>query len=120
MTEFNRLHTIQKNAEQYIENRIELAKLELIRLLSAYISRMLAGLLALIHMVLFIFFLCMSLALIAGEWLGSYVLGGMVIAGILSLVTLLFWINRKTWFQKSVLRACLQSFISKSGGTGEK
>lgn len=120
MTEYNRLISIQKNVEQYFENRIELAKLEIIRFLSAYISRILAGLLVLIHMVLFIFFFCMSFALIVGEWFGSYALGVMVVAGLLGVLALLFWLNRKKWFQKSVLRACIESFMSKSAGAGEK
>jgi hypothetical protein len=120
MIKISTLATIQKNIEQYIENRLELAKMDLVTYISACISQLLVGFLIVIHILLFLFFSSVSIALIIGEWTGSYALGSVIVSAFLACMLLIVWINRKRWFRKSVLRACIQSFSAKSIDKNEK
>ena len=89
-------------ATEYVETRLELARLKAVEKSADAASSMYASLVVFFIAFLFITLFNIGLALIIGEWTGETYLGFLILAGFYALAGLVFYFNRNTWLKTPV------------------
>lgn len=98
-------------ATDYVETRLELARLKAIEKSADAASSMYAGLVVFFIAFLFITMLNIGLALVIGEWLGETYLGFLILAGFYALTGLVFYFNKNSWLKTPVNNRIIKKIL---------
>jgi hypothetical protein len=97
--------------QRYIETRIEILRLKLIRSTSKAIGSLIWLIVLLFMLFLFLIFIGLTLGFLFAEITGSNVLGFLIATGILLFVTLLISVFRKKLFIDPVVRLLIGTMM---------
>jgi len=100
-------------ATDYVETRVELARLKAVEKSADTASSIYAGLVVFFIAFLFITLLNIGLALLIGEWLDETYIGFFILAGIYALAGLVFYFNRNSWLKTPVNNKIIKKILGK-------
>jgi hypothetical protein len=115
MSEFSsHIEELASNAKEYINTKVEIAKLSAAEKVSGVTSAILSRIAVLVIFLFFVLFLCIAAALLLGEWLGKAYWGFLVIAGICLLKAIVFWLARERLIRIPIMNAIIQQLFKDS------
>lgn len=100
--------------QQYIEQKIELTKLEAAEKSAVLISEIITVISIVMIGSIFILLSTVTLALFLAQWLESYPLAFLIITGVYALLGLLFWLFRRSLVTNMVVGMVVSRFFQKS------
>jgi hypothetical protein len=98
-------------ATDYVETRLEIARLKAVEKSADAASSMYASMVVFFIAFLFITLFNIGLALIIGEWTGETYLGFLILAGFYALAGLVFYFNRNTWLKTPVNNRIIKKIL---------
>lgn len=105
------LSEVKNEINDYVQNRIDLTKLQLAEDLSRFISRV-AIKLVLFYIGLFVLiFISMAAAYAIGTYLNSTELGFMIVSGIYFIIGIIFYLFKGLLIQTPVIKTFVQLFF---------
>ncbi|MBA2498964.1 MAG: phage holin family protein [Chitinophagaceae bacterium] len=105
------LEDLFHKATDYVETRVELARLKAVEKSADAASTMYAGMVVLLIAFLFIILLNIGLAILIGEYIGEIYLGFFILAGLYALTGLVFYFNRNTWLKTPVNNRIIKKIL---------
>lgn len=100
-------------ATNYVETRVELARLKAVDQSADAASSIYAGAVVFFIAFLFIIMLNIGLALLIGEWLDESYLGFLILAGLYAIAGLVFYFNRESWLKTPVNNKIIKKILGK-------
>ena len=97
--------------DEYVENRIEIAKIETVELASKWLSRSIVMLLISLHLLLFIIFFSIAVAIILGTVLNNPIGGYLIVAFAYLVAILIIWKSRNKWIRLPLLKLMAVRFL---------
>lgn len=98
----NDLEDLYEKSEQYAKTSVTLLRLQVIDKTADVLSTLAAVFGVILFLILFGFFINISLGLYLGQLLGASYLGFLVVAGVYLVLGLLFYVFRKKWIQTPI------------------
>lgn len=108
---FSKVEELTDNVKEYVNNKIELAKLNVAEKSSSVLSNLMAGIIVAIVFTLFVVFASVALSLVLGEWLGETWIGFLIVAGIYLLIGLIIWFGREKIIRLPIMNTILQQLF---------
>jgi len=116
---FAKAEELVEDVKEYVDIRIESAKLSVAEKASMIIANTAAGIAVLIILIFFALLLVTGLALLIGEWLDKPWAGFLIMAGVCLLKAIIIWTARKKIIQIPVMNALIQQLFSNPKGNEE-
>jgi protein-S-isoprenylcysteine O-methyltransferase Ste14 len=110
---FSRAEELADTAKEYINSRIESAKLGVAEKSSAIIANLVAGAVALSVFFFFLLFAGFALSFALGEWLGKTWAGFLITALIYLLLGIITWSARTKLIRLPVMNAMIRQLFNK-------
>lgn len=88
------IEELADSVKEYVNTRVESAKLTLAEKSSAMIANLAAGMVVAVVFLFFIIFAGIALALVLGEWTGQNWAGFLIVAGLYLLIAIIVWFAR--------------------------
>ncbi len=101
------------HAKEYIQNRIDITKLEIAESISILISTLFSALFFISILFISIIFFGISIAFIFSNLTGEYYWGFMITGGLYFLVGLFFWKARKKIIQTPIMNLLIKKLFNK-------
>jgi hypothetical protein len=101
--EFNKIEGLAERLKAYLNTRLSQVKLSAAEKTAKVSSVLIALLLAALVFFLFLTILSVGIALLIGEWLGSYWLGFMIMSGIILVLGGWGWLTRDRWLRIPIM-----------------
>jgi hypothetical protein len=108
---FARVEELADTVKDYVNTRIESAKLSIAEKSSAVIANLVAGLLVVTFFILFFLFGSIAMAFGLGEWIGKTWSGFLIVSGFYLLVGIVVWIARVKIIQLPVMNALIKQLF---------
>jgi len=105
------IEELADSVKDYVNTRIESAKLTVAEKSSAIIANLAAGMVVAIVFLFFIIFAGIALALILGEWIGENWAGFGIVAGIYLLIAIIVWFARGRLIRLPVMNAMIKQLF---------
>ncbi len=109
MEEFRKLFLLLK---EYIEKQKEDMTLGAVESLTKVLSALIVGAILFSFGCLVLLLACIALAFLIGGYAGSHSIGFAVMSGIILLVVLMFWFNRKQWVVQPIAKLMVSTLLS--------
>ncbi len=109
---FAKTEELVEDVKEYVDVRIESAKLAIAEKTSLVIANAAAGIAVLIALIFFAMLLVTGLSLLIGEWLGKPWAGFMIMSAVCLIKAALIWSARKRIIQIPVMNALLKQLFS--------
>jgi hypothetical protein len=109
---FAKAEELVDHVKQYVNNRIESAKLSTAEKSSAVIATLIAGATIAVVFIFFLIFAGVALSIGLGEWLGIPWLGFLIMALFYLLVGVVVWIARSRLIQLPIIRLLLKQLFN--------
>lgn len=108
---FAKVEELADTVKDYVNTRIESAKLGIAEKSSAIIANVAAGLIVITFFLLFFLFGSIALAFGLGEWIGKTWAGFLIVAGFYLLVGIVVWTARVKIIQLPVMNALIKQLF---------
>lgn len=108
---FAKVEELADTVKEYVNNRIESAKLTAAEKSSAVVSVLIAGLIIAAIFTFFIVFAGVALALVLGEWIGTTWAGFLIVAGIYLLLGIIIWAARDKLIRLPIMNALIKQLF---------
>jgi uncharacterized membrane protein len=111
--DFNNAETFVDQVKEYVNTRLAQLKL-----LFAEKTSKVAGIIIAVVMLALVFFLflvlvCVAFAIVIGQWLESFWLGFLVMAGIVLLAGFILWISKDRLIRRPIMNALINAMFDK-------
>jgi hypothetical protein len=108
---FAKVEELADTVKDYVNTRIESAKLNIAEKSSAVIANLVAGLIVVSFFMLFFLFGSIALAFGLGEWIGKTWSGFLIVAGLYLLIGLVVWTARVKIIQLPIMNALIKQLF---------
>jgi uncharacterized membrane protein YqjE len=108
---FAKVEELADTVKDYVNTRIESAKLNIAEKSSAVIANLVAGLIVVSFFMLFFLFGSIALAIGLGEWIGKTWSGFLIVAGLYLLIGLVVWTARVKIIQLPIMNALIKQLF---------
>jgi hypothetical protein len=108
---FAKVEELADTIKEYVNTRIEAAKLSAAEKSSAVIANVVAGLIVVAFFMLFVLFCSIALAFGLGEWIGKTWAGFLIMAGLYLLIGIIVWTARVKIIQLPVMNALIKQLF---------
>lgn len=109
---FAKAEEMAENVKEYINNRIESAKLSVAEKSSKIMANAMAA--VMLAAILFFFFLFagIALSLVLGDWMGKPWAGYLAVAILYLLIGIIIWSGREKFIRLPIMNALIKQFLS--------
>lgn len=111
---FAKTEELVDDVKEYVDVRIESAKLAIAEKTSLVIANAAAGIAVIIALIFFAVFLSIGFSILIGEWIGKPWAGYMIMAAICLIKAVIIWSARKRIIQIPVMNALIKQLFSNS------
>lgn len=111
---FNHINELADNAKEYINTKVEIAKLNAAEKISSFTSGIIARIIVALIFALFLLFFGMAAGFALGEWLGKAYWGFLVVAGIYLLGAIIIWVTRERLIRIPVMNAIIHELFKEN------
>jgi hypothetical protein len=105
------IEELADSVKEYVNTRVESAKLTLAEKSSAMIANLAAGMVVAVVFLFFLIFAGIALALVLGEWIGQNWAGFGIVAGIYGLLAIIVWFARGRLIRLPVMNAMIKQLF---------
>lgn len=103
--------TLIVKSRDYLETKIELAKLKAIDKSSDILSGLVFSIVKIVMILFLTIFVSIGLAVYLGALLGEYYYGFLIVAGIYALVMLIIYVQRKKWIKEPIENGLIDKIL---------
>ncbi|MGM0376721.1 MAG: phage holin family protein [Bacteroidota bacterium] len=107
------INELKKELEEFLQTRFDLTRLHIAGELSRFISGFLTRTVVLYFLFLALMFFAVAGALLLGQWINSYIIGFASMGLIFLLATLAFWLLRKIFIERPIVRNFIELMFPK-------
>jgi hypothetical protein len=111
--DFNNGETFVDDVKEYVNTRIAQLKLLFAEKTSKVMSILVAVIMSALVFFLFLVLVCIAGAIVIGQWLESFWLGFLVIAGIVLLAGFFLWIFKNQIIRKPIMNVLIKTMFDK-------
>ena len=111
--DFNDAEAFVDQVKEYVNTRLAQLKLLFAEKTSKVVAIMIAVIMSALVFFLFLVLLCIAAAIAIGQWLGSFWLGFLVMAGIVLLAGFILWIAKDWLIRRHVMNALINAMFDK-------
>ena len=108
---FSKVEQLSDNVKDYVNNKIELTKINVAEKSSAVLSNLMAGIVVAIVFSFFLLFASVALSFVLGKCFGETWIGFLIVAGIYLLIGLVIWFGREKIIRLPVMNTILQQLF---------
>ena len=108
---FAKVEELADTVKEYVNNRIESAKLKAAEKSSAVIAALIAGLIVAVVFMFFIVFAGIALSLVLNEWIGKSWAGFLIVAGLYLLIGIIIWKGRGKMIRLPIMNALIKQLF---------
>lgn len=116
---FKKTEDLVKHIREYIDVRLNSAKLSVAEKTSLVVSNIIAGILVLSVFLFVIVFAGIALAYALAEWTGRLYAGFLIVAGLYFLLAVIIWISKDRLLRMPVFNSILNELISDDNNEDE-
>lgn len=109
--EFKKVESLVDQLKAYANTRLSQVKLSMAEKISKLAAMMIAMLMAALVFFLFLVLLSIAAAIAIGQWLGSYWLGFVIVAGIVLLIGLILWLARDRLLRIPIMNSMIEALF---------
>ena len=109
--EFKQFESLVDQLKAYVNTRVSQAKLSLAEKLSNLAATVIAMLMSALVFFLFLTLLCVAVALLIGQWLGSLWLGFLIVSGFVLLLGLILWVAKDRIFRIPIMNVLIEAMF---------
>jgi len=103
MESVHTLKTLVEKSRDYLETKIELARLKAVDKSSDILSGLIFTIVKFLIILFLALFLSVGLAVYLGALLGEYYYGFLIVGGLFALILLIVYIQRKKWIKDPIV-----------------
>jgi hypothetical protein len=111
MSNTESIKSLIDKSKDYLDTRIELARLKTIDKSADVLSSVVVIVFMIFLGSLFIIFGSIGLALLLGKWLGAYSYGFFVVGGFYAVILLLIYFQREKWIKIPISNGLIQKML---------
>ncbi len=108
---FEKIEELADNIKQYVNTRIDAAKLTAAEKTSAVIANLIAGLIVATVFMFFIVFASIALAIFLGVWIGKAWAGFLIVAGLYLLIGVFVWTAKEKLIRMPIMNALIKQLF---------
>ncbi len=108
---FAKVEELADTVKDYVNNRIESAKLTAAEKSSAVIAALIAGLIVAVVLMFFVVFAGIALSLVLSEWIGETWAGFLIVAGLYLLLGIIIWTARDKMIRLPIMNALIKQLF---------
>lgn len=108
---YAKIEELADSAKNYVNTRIESAKLSLAEKGSGLVATLVAALVVAVVFLFFIIFTGIAVALLLGIWIGKLWAGFLIVAGVYLLIAVIVWFARSRLIQLPVMNAMIRQLF---------
>ena len=108
---FAKVEELADTVKEYVNNRIESAKLTVAEKGSAVVAVLIAGLIIAAIFTFFIVFAGVAFALLLGGWMGKTWAGFLIVAGLYLLLGIVIWAARDKLIRQPIMNALIKQLF---------
>ena len=109
---FAKVEELADNIKDYVDTRIDVAKLTAAEKGSAVIAHAVAGIIAAVVFLFFMAFASVALSLFLGEWIGQGWAGFLIVAGLYLVIAIIIWLARGKLIRGPIMNALIHQLFS--------
>ena len=118
--EFKKVESLVDQLKAYANTRLSQVKLSMAEKISKLAAMMIAMLMAALVFFLFLVLLSIAAAIAIGQWLDSYWLGFLIVAGIVLLFGLIFWLAKDRLLRIPIMNSMIEALFEPEEEEDEK
>jgi|SRR6187402_1444211 len=107
--------TFVDQVKEYVNTRLAQLKLSFAEKTSKVVGVMIAAIMLALIFFLFLVLVCMAGAIAIGQWLESFWLGFLVMAGIVLLAGFILWTAKDRLIRRPIMNALIKAMFDKEG-----
>jgi len=111
--EFKKVESLFEQFTAYANTRMSQAKLSASEKVSKLAAIMIAMLMAALVFFLFLVMLCITIAILLGQWLGSMWLGFLIVAALVLLFGVLLWLAKDRLLRIPIMNGLIEALFEK-------
>ena len=111
MTTTDSIKSLIDKSKDYLDTKIELARLKTIDKSADVLSAVVVMVSVIFLGFFFILFVSIALALMLGKWLGSYHYGFFIMGGVYALILLIIYIQREKWIKVPIANGLINKML---------
>ena len=111
--DLNNAETFVDQVKEYVNTRLAQLKLSMAEKTSKVIAIMIAVVMLALVLFLFLVLVCVAGAIAMGQWLESFWLGFLVMAGIVLLAGFILWISKDWLIRRPIMNAMIDTMFDK-------
>jgi hypothetical protein len=111
--EFNNAENFVDQVKEYVNTRLAQLKLSFAEKTSKVVAIMIAVVLLALVFFLFLVLVCVAGAIAIGQWLESFWLGFLVMAGIVLLAGFILWLSKDWMIRRPIMNALINAMFDK-------
>jgi Protein of unknown function (DUF1469). len=116
---FEKIEGLTRHVKEYVQTRIDLAKLEVAEKISLIVANLIAVLVVMVMFVFVLIFGSLAGAWALSEWLDNTWAGFLIVAGIYCLLGIIIWFARGRLIRFPVMNAIIRQLGKKDKDDGE-
>lgn len=109
---FTKAEDLFSHIKEYVNNRVESAKLDMADKTSRVVSRLIAFSLILLLSLFFVFFASIAFAQVIGIWTGKLYWGLLITGGIYLLIAFIVWVGKDRLLRLPIMNAILRELFN--------
>lgn len=103
--DFQKVESLVNEIKDYVNTRVDQAKLSIAEKLSKILAYMISVLMAALVFFLFLVLISVAAAIAIGQWLDNYWLGFIMVAAICLLLGLIMWLSKDALLRRPIMNA---------------
>ena len=111
--DFSNAESFVDQVKEYVNTRLAQLKLSFAEKTSKVVAIMIAVVMLALVFFLFLVLVCMAGAIAIGQWLESFWLGFLVMAGIVLLAGFILWISKDRLIRRPIMNALINAMFDK-------
>jgi len=111
MTSADSIKTLIDKSKDYVETKIELAKLRTIDKSADVLSTVVVMVSMILIAFFFIFFVSVALAMLVGRSLGAYHYGFFIVGGFYAIILLVIYVQRGKWIKTPIANGLINKML---------
>ena len=111
--DFNNAETFVDQVKEYVNTRLVQLKLLFAEKTSKVVAIVVAAVMLALVFFLFLFLVCVAGAIVIGQWLESFWLGFLVMAGLVLLAGFILWIAKDRLIRRPIMNALINAMFDK-------